>query len=100
MAERQGIFLARRHRGIFDAWEFIGMFEGFKGGGPVMSLHVDLALHKHEDGVVADFEILGKGLLQVVLGRLHIPALTVDKGGEHVRLYQRRVLLQEVVQLS
>jgi hypothetical protein len=57
----------------------------------------DFGLHEHEDGVLTDLEVLGEGLLEVVLRGFDTATLTVDEGCEDVGFDEGRVFLEAVV---
>jgi hypothetical protein len=63
-------------------------------------LDFDLGLHQHEDGVLADLEILGESLLQIVFGSLDATTLTVNEGSKDMRLNKSWVLLKAIMQFS
>lgn len=75
------------------------MLEGLLSVGEILLLKFYLTLHEHEHRVFTDFEVLGEGLLKIVLCCFGVSGLTVDKSGEHMGLNESRVFLEAVVQL-
>ena len=80
-------------------WKSEGGFESLESGLPVLASDLDVRPHEHKHWVLSDGEILGEGLLEVVVGSLHVATLTVDKSGKNVSLNHGWVFVQAVFQL-
>lgn len=78
LAEWKRLFLTEGQGRVFDTWKIVCVLESLEGIRPVLRLDLHLRLHQHEHGILPDLEIVSESLLQILLSRLHIAALTVD----------------------
>lgn len=76
------------------------MFQSFLSLFPVLLFDLNLGFHEHENGVVADAEVLSEGLLEEVVGGAHVASIAVDDGGENVSFNNRLIFGEAVSDLS
>jgi len=76
------------------------VFQGYFCLFPILLLDFHLTLHEHEDRIFTDGEVLCESLFEIVVSRLEISRIRVDKGGEEVGLDHRLVLAETVADFS